>query len=84
VKDGHCYTDSASAALKKWLKPRVPMNCSMHSFRHSIRDRLRAIECPSDVSDQLGGWATHGIGEGYGKGYALEVLIKWMNGIGME
>lgn len=33
--------NSASAALKKWLKEYVADNCTMHSFRHSMRDRLR-------------------------------------------
>ena len=50
----------------------------MHSFRHSIRDRLRAVECPSDVIDQIGGWATEGVGQGYGKGHDLQVCAKWM------
>ena len=53
----------------------------MHSFRHSLRDRLRAIECPSDIADQLGGWATQGVGQGYGTGYELDVLFKWVKGI---
>ena len=28
----------------------------IHSFRHSMRDRLREVECPSDIIDQIGGW----------------------------
>ena len=28
-----------------------PVGCTMHSLRHSIRNRLRAVECPSDVID---------------------------------
>ena len=51
----------------------------MHSFRHSMRDRLRAVECPSDVIDQIGGWATEGVGQGCGEGYELKVCMKWMN-----
>ena len=51
----------------------------MHSFRHSMRDRLRAVECPSDVIDQMGGWATEGVGQGYGEGYSIEVCLKWVN-----
>jgi len=70
--------NSASAALNKWLKPMVPTGCTMHSFRHSLRDRLRAVECPSDIVDQLGGWQTDGVGHAYGRGYPLEVLAKWM------
>ena len=50
----------------------------MHSFRHSMRDRLRAVECLSDVIDQIGGWATEGVGQGYGAGYELDVSAKWM------
>jgi integrase len=70
--------NSASAALNKWIKPFVPSGCSMHSFRHSMRDRLRAIQCPSDIVDQIGGWQTTGVGHGYGQGYPLEVLNEWL------
>ena len=49
--------NSASAALNKWLHPHVPDGGTMHSFRHSMRDRLRAVECPADIVDQIGGWA---------------------------
>ena len=72
-------SNSASAALNKWLHQYVPEGCTMHSFRHSMRDRLRAVECPSDVIDQIGGWATEGVGQGYGEGYELKVCAKWMN-----
>ena len=74
-------TNSASAALNKWLKPHVPKDCVIHSFRHSMRDRLRAIECPSDAIDQIGGWISPGVGQGYGRGYPLNVLYGWMEKI---
>ena len=70
--------NSASAAINKWLKPRVPDNCVIHSFRHSMRDRLRAVECPSDIIDAIGGWTTTGVGQRYGTGQPLEVKAKWM------
>lgn len=70
--------NSASAALNKWMKTHAPEGCTMHSFRHSMRDRLRAVECPADIVDQIGGWQTEGVGHGYGNGYPLEVLGKWM------
>ena len=38
-----CSANSASAALNKWLKSRTPSGCVIHSFRHSLRDRLRAV-----------------------------------------
>jgi len=90
VKQGHqfafpkycdeikCKSNSASAALNKWLKPRVPDGCVIHSFRHSLRDRLRAIECPADIIDAIGGWTTEGVGHQYGKGFDLNVKAKWM------
>lgn len=77
-KTGQTNSNSASAALNKWLKPHVPEKASMHSFRHSMRDRLRAVECPADIVDQIGGWQTEGVGHSYGTGYPLEVLSKWM------
>ena len=70
--------NSASAALNKWLKQYVPIRCTMHSFRHSMRDRLRSVQCPSDIADQIGGWTTDGVGQGYGSGYPLDVLQEWM------
>ena len=76
-----CNANSASAALNKWLKPRLPEGCVIHSFRHSLRDRLRSVECPSDIVDSLGGWTTEGIGQRYGKGYDLNVKAKWMKKI---
>jgi integrase len=74
-----CNANSASAAINKWLKPRVPDNCVIHSFRHSMRDRLRAVECPSDIIDAIGGWTTTGVGQRYGTGQPLEVKAKWMD-----
>ena len=66
--------NSASAAINKWLKPRVPEGCVIHSFRHSLRDRLREAQSPSDMIDQIGGWSTAGVGQGYGEGYSLKKL----------
>ena len=68
--------NSASAALNKWLKQHVPGGCTIHSFRHSMRDRLRAVECPSEIIDQIGGWQTDGIGHGYGTGSPISVLQR--------
>ena len=70
--------NSASAALNKWLRQYVPEGCTLHSFRHSMRDRLRSVQCPSDIADQIGGWTTSGVGQGYGSGYPLDILHKWV------
>ncbi|MCK5425593.1 MAG: tyrosine-type recombinase/integrase [Emcibacter sp.] len=77
-KSDKTNANSASSALSKWLKEYVTEQCTMHSFRHSLRDRLRAVECPADIVDQIGGWQTDGIGHAYGSGYPLKVLRKWM------
>ena len=78
----YCSSDgvkanSASEALNKWLRTRVPEGCVIHSFRHSYRDRLRAVQCPADITDRLGGWTIDGVGQGYGDGYPVEVLSEW-------
>ena len=70
--------NSASAALNKWLKGKIGQGYAIHSFRHSMQDRLRAAECPSDVIDQIGGWLTHGVGHGYGSGFPVVVIQKWI------
>ena len=53
----------------------------VHGLRHSLRDRSRAVECPSDITDAIGGWTTKGIGHAYGKGYTVDILAKWMRKI---
>jgi hypothetical protein len=43
-----------------------------------MHDRLRAVQCPFDIVDRIGGWKTAGIGHSYGAGYDLRVLHEWM------
>ncbi len=50
----------------------------VHSLRHPIRDRLRAVGCPSENIDQIGGWSKRSVGEGYGEGYSSSQLLSWM------
>ena len=75
-RSGQTNGNSASAALNKWLKLHVPIGCSVHSFRHSMRDRLRANNCPSEMIDQIGGWSRDTVGQGYGAGYDLANLKR--------
>ena len=44
----------------------------------SMRDRLRAVNCPADMIDQIGGWRKKSVGEGYGEGYVLSKLKDWL------
>jgi integrase len=76
-----CNANSASAALNKWMKKVIGDDFIVHGLRHSLRDRLRAVECPSDIIDVIGGWTTTGIGHAYGKGYNVDILAKWMRKI---
>ena len=76
TNDKKCNSNSASAALNKWLRNRLGQGNVIHGFRHSMRDRLRAVECPSEIIDQIGGWVRGSVGEGYGKGYSLQIKYK--------
>ena len=74
-------SNSASSALNKWLKANVSKDIVVHSLRHAMRDRLRAVECPANIIDQIGGWSRKGVGESYGLGYQVEQLHRWMGSI---
>ena len=73
-----CQSNSASAALNKWLKTVAGADYVMHSFRHSMRDRLRAVNCPADMINQIGGWSKKSVGEHYGEGYSLSAICIWL------
>ena len=50
-----------------------------HCLRHTMRDRLRAVECPMDMIDQIGGWkSVAGIGVSYGRGYCTQQIKGWL------
>ena len=74
-------SNSASAALNKWLKKKLGKDYVIHSLRHSFRDRLRAVQCPPELINELGGWSKASVGEGYGNGYPLKVKAEWMRKI---
>ena len=83
TKEKRCNANSASAALNKWLRNRLGEGNVIHGFRHSMRDRLRAVECPSDLIDQIGGWTKRSVGEGYGKGYDIKVMLNWLDKVNL-
>jgi len=72
-------SNSASASLNKWLKQKINKELVIHSLRHAMRDRLRAVECPTDLIDFIGGWSRQSIGERYGIGYTIETKAKWVS-----
>ena len=74
-------SDSASAALNKWAKKYVPdIDRTIHSFRHTMRDQLRAVECPNEISMSIGGWSMgkKDASMGYGIGYGIDIKRKWL------
>jgi len=84
LKVGHCYATHASNAVNKWLKKDFG-GLTAHSLRHTFRDRLRAVECPLELIDQIGGWRSmSSIGAEYGQGYSIEQLFKQVAKIHMS
>ena len=79
--DKSLKSNSVSANLNKWLKLKIGDEYVIHSLRHSFRDRLRAVDCPTEVADALGGWSVKTVGQSYGAGYNLETLFRWMKQI---
>lgn len=54
IREGKCFATHASNLLNKWLKKAFD-GLTAHCLRHTFRDRLRAVECPIDLIDQIGG-----------------------------
>jgi len=78
INSGHCYATHASNAINKWLKKDFG-GLTAHSLRHTFRDRLRAVECPMDMIDQIGGWSSiNSVGSFYGHGFNLEIVTKYV------
>ena len=81
IRDGKCYATHASSALNKWLKKDFA-GLTAHCLRRTLRDRLRAVECPIDLIDQIGGWkSVSSIGNSYGEGYDIETIRHQMTKI---
>ncbi len=76
TRHGDYDKNATSAALNKWLTEQGLRGekQSLHSLRHSMKDRLRNTGCPKDIHDRIGGWKTYGVGESYGLGHELSVL----------
>ena len=78
LKDGTCRATHASAALGKWLKKDFN-GLTAHCLRHTFKDRLRAVECPLEIIDQIGGWSSiSSIGSSYWMGYELKTIKKYL------
>jgi integrase len=76
--ENNIRADSASGTLAKWLRGVTGMQKTAHSFRHSMRDRLREARVPKEFQDLLGGWEAPTVGQSYGEGYSLDILREHM------
>ena len=50
----------------------------MHGFRHAMRDRLRAVSCPSEMIDKIGGWSSGKVGENFGERFKTGQLQAYL------
>lgn len=79
TETGRVKNDNASAAvrkrLKNWLGDESP---TAHSFRHTIATRLRDVECPVGVMEEMLGWAKTE-SDGYGNAADIRNKTKYLN-----
>jgi integrase len=86
---GPLFTGASSGALLKRFSVFLDKKCgitdpnkTLHSLRHRAADKLRAAECPTDIRYALLGHEKKTIADGYGAGFAVPVLRKWIDKIG--
>jgi integrase len=54
----------------------------LHSLRHRAQDRLRAAGCPEDVRWAILGHEEETVAAGYGEGFPVLMLKRWIDKIG--
>ena len=54
----------------------------VHSLRHRAQDRLRAAGCPQDIRWAILGHEEKTVAAGYGEGFPVTLLRKWIDKIG--
>ena len=72
-----CKATHASGALASWIR-RLPLEHTAHDLRHTMADRLKAIQCPKDIRYAIDGHAAQDVGDTYGTGYGLKVKAEWL------
>jgi integrase len=77
-------SDAASKRLNRFLDDigiTDPRKVA-HSLRHRAQDRLRAAGCPEDVRWSILGHEEETVAAGYGVGFPVPLLRKWIDKIG--
>jgi integrase len=77
-------TSAASTRLNRFLDEcgLTDPSIVLHSLRHRAADRLRAYECPIDIRRAILGHEDRSVSEGYGEGFSVKLLRKWIDKIG--
>lgn len=78
-----CKAGSASAALLGWIRSRVEGH-TVKDLRHTVADRLRAVECPRDIHFSITGHSESAVGDSYGDGHNLHTKIRWLKKIALH
>ncbi|MCE4225913.1 tyrosine-type recombinase/integrase [Methylobacterium sp. C25] len=81
ASDNQINANSASAVINKWLKKTLKIDKTSHSFRHTMRDRLRHAGVPQEFQDLIGGWGKRSVAQSYGEGYLLKQLHEQLDKI---
>ncbi|MBL1147154.1 MAG: tyrosine-type recombinase/integrase [Pseudomonadota bacterium] len=77
--------DTASNVINKFLRENnlsPSEGQSLYSLRHTFKDRLRDIQAPEEVIDNLMGHKSRG--PKYGRGHILETKLEWLNKIAFQ
>ncbi|TVQ81901.1 MAG: hypothetical protein EA357_11280 [Micavibrio sp.] len=81
----YTHADSVSTLINKFLRTHnlnPSKNQSLYSLRHTFKDRLRDIQAPEEVIDNLMGHKSRG--PKYGRGHILETKLEWLNKIAFQ
>ena len=78
-------TNAASKRLNTFLNEIgiIDPNKVVHSLRHRAQDQLRAAGCPQDIREALLGHEKKTVAAGYGRGFPVPLLRKWIDKIGL-
>lgn len=77
--------DSASSQVNKYLRENrlnPTKQHSLYSLRHTFKDRLRDVQAPEEVIDNLMGHKSRG--PKYGRGHILETKLEWLERIAYD
>lgn len=81
----YANADSVSTTINKYLRENdlnPTKDHSLYSLRHTFKDRLRDVQAPEEVIDNLMGHKSRG--PKYGRGHILETKLEWLERIAFK